>query len=279
MKKWKALTVFGLVCALAAMPVLTFGASSKEESSGGSSSGGSSSSSSGSIVAGSGSSVIQKPTQVTVDANGVQTTGAGTVVNSENGTIIAVPSNGVNAAGQAVTSDANGNTVIRDQATGSSVTVVVGKTADGKNSTAGLSQQTISQFEAIDTTKSMAGVLPEAAGYTVQENINLNVYDTATGAAVVGTQIVPIKWTGLTQAMNAENLMVGYYDNATGQYILVPIVAIDYATQTINIRVNGSGTARIMTRYSKLDQRIDFRIIRKKPSRLRLQKCSRGTGI
>ena len=92
MKKWKALTVFGLVCALAAMPVLTFGASSKEESSGGSSSGGSSSSSSGSIVAGSGSSVIQKPTQVTVDANGVQTTGAGTVVNSENGTIIAVPS-------------------------------------------------------------------------------------------------------------------------------------------------------------------------------------------
>ena len=210
MKKWKALTVFGLVCALAAMPVLTFGASSKEESSGGSSSDGSSSSSSGSIVAGSGSSVIQKPTQVTVDANG--------------------------------------NTVIRDQATGSSVTVVVGKTADGKNSTAGLSQQTISQFEAIDTTKFMAGVLPEAAGYTVQENINLNVYDTATGAAVVGTQIVPIKWTGLTQAMNAENLMVGYYDNATGQYILVPIVAIDYATQTINIRVNGSGTARIMTR-------------------------------
>ena len=85
-------------------------------------------------------------------------------------------------------------------------------------------------------------------GQHVQENINLNVYDTATGAAVVGTQIVPIKWTGLTQAMNAENLMVGYYDNATGQYILVPIVAIDYATQTINIRVNGSGTARIMTR-------------------------------
>ena len=250
MKKWKALTVFGLVCALAAMPVLTFGAGSKEESSGGSSSSGVTSS--GSITAGGGSSVSQNRTcslhPKPKHAKGVQTTGAGTVVNSENGTIIAVPSNGVNAAGQAVTSDANGNTVIRDQATGSSVTVVVGKTADGKNSTAGLSQQTISQFEAIDTTKSMAGVLPEAAGYTVQENINLNVYDTATGAAVVGTQIVPIKWTGLTQAMNAENLMVGYYDNATGQYILVPIVAIDYATQTINIRVNGSGTARIMTR-------------------------------
>ena len=113
------------------------------------------SSSSGSVVAGGGSSVIQKPTQVTVDANGVQTTGAGTVVNSETGTIIAVPSNGMNAAGQAVTSDTNGNTVIRDQATGSSVTVVVGKTSDGKNSTAGLSQQTISQFEAIDTTKSI----------------------------------------------------------------------------------------------------------------------------
>ncbi|MFR5633730.1 MAG: hypothetical protein ACLUFH_12205 [Monoglobales bacterium] len=246
MKKWKALTVFGLVCALAAMPVLTFGAGSKEESSGGS--GGGSSSSSGSVTAGGGPSASQKPTEVTVDANGVQTTGAGTVVNSEDGTIIAVPSNGTNAAGELVTSDANGNTVISNPATGSSVTVVVGKTADGKNSTAGLSQQTIDQFQAIDASKSMAGVLPQSEGYAVQANINLNVYDTATGAAVVGEQILTIKWTGLTQAMNTGNMMVGYYDNATGKYILVPIVAIDYATQTINIRVNGSGTARILTR-------------------------------
>ena len=246
MKKWKALTVFGLVCALAAMPVLTFGAGSKEESSGGS--GGGSSSSSGSVTAGGGPSASQKPTEVTVDANGVQTTGAGTVVNSEDGTIIAVPSNGTNAAGELVTSDANGNTVISNPATGSSVTVVVGKTADGKNSTAGLSQQTIDQFQAIDASKSMAGVLPQSEGYAVQANINLNVYDTATGAAVVGEQVLTIKWTGLTQAMNTGNMMVGYYDNATGKYILVPIVAIDYATQTINIRVNGSGTARIMTR-------------------------------
>ena len=246
MKKWKALTVFGLVCALAAMPVLTFGAGSKEESSGGS--GGGSSSSSGSVAAGGGPSASQKPTEVTVDANGVQTTGAGTVVNSEDGTIIAVPSNGTNAAGELVTSDANGNTVISNPATGSSVTVVVGKTADGKNSTAGLSQQTIDQFQAIDASKSMAGVLPQSEGYAVQANINLNVYDTATGAAVVGEQVLTIKWTGLTQAMNTGNMMVGYYDNATGKYILVPIVAIDYATQTINIRVNGSGTARILTR-------------------------------
>ena len=246
MKKWKALTVFGLVCALAAMPVLTFGAGSKEESSGGS--GGGSSSSSGSVTAGGGPSASQKPTEVTVDANGVQTTGAGTVVNSEDGTIIAVPSNGTNAAGELVTSDANGNTVISNPATGSSVTVVVGKTADGKNSTAGLSQQTVDQFQAIDASKSMAGVLPQSEGYAVQANINLNVYDTATGAAVVGEQVLTIKWTGLTQAMNTGNMMVGYYDNATGKYILVPIVAIDYATQTINIRVNGSGTARILTR-------------------------------
>ena len=94
----------------------------------------------------------------------------------------------------------------------------------------------------------MAGVLPQSAGYTVQANINLNVYDTATGAATAGSQVIPIKWTGLTQAMNAGNLMVGYYDNATGQYVLVPIVSIDYATQTINIRVNGSGTVRILTK-------------------------------
>ena len=266
MKKWKALTVFGMVCALAAMPVLTFAGPSNEISSGsdkddgGSSSGGSSgggSSSNGTIIQGSGAttpsqgqtqSPSQKPTEVTVDANGVQTTGAGTVIDRTTGNVIAVPSNGTNAAGELVTSDANGNTVISNPATGSSVTVAVGKNADGSSSTAGLSQKTVDQFQAIDASKSMAGVLPQSAGYTVQANINLNVYDTATGAAVTGSQVVPIKWTGLTQAMNAGNMMVGYYDNATGQYILVPIVSIDYATQTINIRVNGSGTARILTK-------------------------------
>ena len=265
MKKWKALTVFGMVCALAAMPVLTFAGPSKEISSGsdkddgGSSSGGFGGgvSSSGTVTQGTGAagpsqgqpqSPSQNPTEVTVDANGVQTTGAGTVVDRTTGTVIAVPSNGTNAAGEAVTSDANGNTVISNPATGSSVTVAVGKNADGSSSTAGLSQQTLEQFQTIDASKSMAGVLPQSAGYAVQANINLNVYDTATGAAVTGSQVVPIKWTGLTQAMNAGNLMVGYYDNATGQYILVPIVSIDYATQTINIRVNGSGTARILTK-------------------------------
>lgn len=257
MKKWKALTVFGMVCALAAMPVLTFAGPSKEISSGsdkddgGSSSGGFGGgvSSNGTIALGSGAvGPSQSPTTVTVDANGVQTTGAGTVVDRTTGTVIAVPSNGTNAAGEAVTSDANGNTVISNPTTGSSVTVAVGKNADGSSSTAGLSQQTIDQFQTIDASKSMAGVLPQSAGYAVQANINLNVYDTATGAAVTGSQVVPIKWTGLTQAMNAGNLMVGYYDNATGQYILVPIVSIDYATQTINIRVNGSGTVRILTK-------------------------------
>lgn len=270
MKKWKALTVFGMVCALAAMPVLTFAGPSKEISSGsdddddgGSSSGsfGGGVTSSGTVTQGTGAtgpsqspsqgqtqSPSQKPTEVTVDANGVQTTGAGTMVDHATGTVIAVPSNGTNAAGELVTSDANGNTVISNPATGGSVTVAVGKNADGSSSTAGLSQQTVDQFQAIDASKSMAGVLPQSAGYTVQANINLNVYDTATGAAVTGSQVVPIKWTGLTQAMNAGNMMVGYYDNATGQYILVPIVSIDYATQTINIRVNGSGTARILTK-------------------------------
>ena len=262
MKKWKALTVFGMVCALAAMPVLTFAGPSKEISSGsdddddgGSSSGsfGGGVTSSGTVTQGTGAtgpsqSPSQGPTEVTVDANGVQTTGAGTVIDRTTGNVIAVPSNGTNAAGELVTSDANGNTVISNPATGSSVTVAVGKNADGSSSTAGLSQQTVDQFQAIDASKSMAGVLPQSEGYAVQANINLNVYDTATGAAVTGSQVVPIKWTGLTQAMNAGNMMVGYYDNATGQYILVPIVSIDYATQTINIRVNGSGTARILTK-------------------------------
>ncbi len=257
MKKWKALTVFGMVCALAAMPVLTFAGPSKEISSGsdkddgGSSSGGFGGgvSSNGTIALGSGAvGPSQSPTTVTVDANGVQTTVAGTMVDPVTGMIIAVPSNGTNAAGEAVTSDANGNTVISNPTTGSSVTVTVGKNADGSISTAGLSQQTLEQFQAIADSKSMVGVLPQSAGYTVQANINLNVYDTATGAATAGSQVIPIKWTGLTQAMNAGNLMVGYYDNATGQYILVPIVSIDYATQTINIRVNGSGTVRILTK-------------------------------
>ena len=85
MKKWKALTVFGMVCALAAMPVLTFAGPSKEISSGsdddddgGSSSGsfGGGVSSNGSVTQGTGvvtpsqgqtQGPSQKPTEVTVD--------------------------------------------------------------------------------------------------------------------------------------------------------------------------------------------------------------------
>lgn len=251
MKKWKALTVAGMVCALTAMPALVFGASPSKEIIGGSGSG-SHSSSSGTVSQGSGSSSTsnkgpsQNPTQVTVDKNGVQTTGAGTVVDKTTGTSISVTVNGTTFDGKAVTNDGKGNTVISDGT--NSVTIVVGKDENGNNSTAGLSQQTKDEFAAMDANKSMTNVLPETAGYTVQTGINLNVQETATGNAAVGERVIPLKWTGLTSAMNAGNMVVGYFDNATGKYVIVPIVSIDYNTQTIHIRVNGSGTARILTK-------------------------------
>ena len=98
MKKWKALTVFGLVCALAAMPVLTFGASSKEESSGGSSRGGGSSSTSGSGFAGGGGFVLQKAAPGTGEAKGGQTTRGGTEVKKATGTPIPGPATGQKSA-------------------------------------------------------------------------------------------------------------------------------------------------------------------------------------
>ena len=239
--KRKNLAALMLVCVLAAVPALAFGAGSSSNSSGGSTS--------GTITAGTGSTVAPGPTNtgtvgnntaVTVDENGIQTTGASTAP-SQSGDVLAVVINGSNAAGQTMTVDPNGNAVI-----GGSTVVVVGKTEDGSK-TAGLPEAVVAQFNEFDTTKSMTSVLPQTAGYAVQDDININLYDIATGAALANTpRVVPIKWSGLTAAK--ADLLIGFYDNATNTYTIAEIVSINYDTQEINIRVNGSGTARILSR-------------------------------
>ena len=228
MKK-KTLAVLALVGVMAAMPAVAFGAGSSSNSSGGSSSSSSSSSNSGhAIVVGNGSTV-------TVDAAGVQMTGASTAP-SQSGAVLGVVTSGTNAEGKMLTTDAAGNMII-----GGEVTVMIGQAG---SKTAGLPEAVVAQFNEFDTTKSMASVLPQTAGYTVKEDININLY--ANGVASTTPQVVPIKWSGLTADM--KDLKIGYYDNATGQYVLAEIVGIDYATQVINIRVSGSGTARILSK-------------------------------
>lgn len=230
MKK-KTLAVLALVGVLAAMPAVAFGAGSSSNSSGGGSSSSSSSSSSNSghaIEAGSGSSVK-------VDAAGIQMTGASTAP-SQSGAVLGVVTSGTNAEGKMLTTDAEGNMVI-----GGEVTVMIGQAG---SKTAGLPEAVVAQFNEFDTTKSMASVLPETAGYTVKEDININLY--ANGVASTTPQVVPIKWSGLTADM--QDLKIGFYDNATGKYVVAEIVGIDYTTQVINIRVSGSGTARILSK-------------------------------
>lgn len=228
--KRKVLAALILVGALAAMPALAFGAGSKGSSSGGGGGSSSSSSSSGSTI------TVGSGTTVTVDSMGVSMTVASTAP-SQSGSVLGVVTSGTNAEGKTLTTDSNGNMVI-----GGEVTVVIGQTADGSK-TAGLPEAVVAQFNEFDTTKSMASVLPQTAGYTVQDDININLYD-ANGVATTTPQVVPVKWSGLTAEM--QNLLIGYYDNMTGQYVLAEIVGIDYDTQVINIRVSGSGTARIL---------------------------------
>ncbi len=227
MKK-KMMAALVLVGVLAAMPALAFARSASASLSTGGSGGSSSSTTA--------STTTQNPsTAVTVDGKGIQMTGASTAP-SQSGAVLGVVTSGTNAEGKNITTDANGNMVI-----GGEVTVVIGK---AESKTAGLPEAVVAQFKEFDTTKSMASVLPQTAGYTVKEDININLVTAAT--ATNAPQVVPIKWSGLTADM--QNLMIGFYDNATGQYVVAEIVGIDYNTQVINIRINGSGTARILSK-------------------------------
>lgn len=68
--------------------------------------------------------------------------------------------------------------------------------------------------------------------------------DAATGAVKTGAVEVSLYVPNLVS--NVNNVQVLFYDNATGQWQLIPAVKVDPVTKTVAVNVPGSGTLSVV---------------------------------
>ena len=170
---------------------------------------GSGSISSSSSSSNKGTTSSKSNTTVSVSSTGVKTTGATTSA-SPTGSTIGVAVDTVTTTGQQVTTNSKGEAVIGDTAVAF---------ADSVAATTGLPSNVVSAIN--DITK-----------------------DAATGTVKTGAVEVSLYVPNLVS--NVNNVQVLFYDNATGQWQLIPAVKVDPVTKTVAVNVPGSGTLSVV---------------------------------
>lgn len=236
MKK-RCITALALAAILAVQPLTVFAAGSISSGGGGGSSGsGGGSSSSG----GSESSVtsgLNNAAAVIVSSTGVKTTGATTSL-SASGSTIGVVVDTVTTTGQPVTVNSRGEAVVGDVAIGF---------ADGSSATAGLPPNVVTAIGGINSGKALNEVVQgvDVNGYNALTGTHAIITKEAVTGAVkdVPTEVslfVPNLVNGLT------NVQILFYNNETGQWILLPALKVDPVTKTVAVNIPGSGTLSVV---------------------------------
>ena len=226
MKK-KCVAALVLAAALAAQPVWAF-ASSSSSSDG---------SSYGSNTATTNTTNSKSNTTVTVSSTGVKTTGATTSA-SPTGSTIGVAVDTVTTTGQQVTTNSKGQAVIGDTAVGF---------ADSTSATAGLPGNVVSEINDINAGKPLNEVVKDVdlTGYNALTGTHAIItMDANTGTVKTGAVEVSLYVPNLVD--NLANVQVLFYDNATGQWQLIPAVKVDPVTKTVAVNVPGSGTLSVV---------------------------------
>lgn len=227
MKK-KCAAALVLAAALAVQPMWAF-ASSSSSSSG--------SDGSGSITSSTTNTSKNSNTTVTVSSTGVKTTGATTSA-SPTGSTIGVAVDTVTTTGQQVTTNSKGQAVIGDTAVGFAPSVAA---------TAGLPENVVSAINEINAGKPLNEAVQnlDLAGYNALTGTHAIVtMDANTGAVKTGAVEVSLYVPNLVE--NLANVQVLFYDNATGQWELLPAVKVDPVTKTVAVNVPGSGTLSVV---------------------------------
>jgi hypothetical protein len=228
-KKYVAALV--LAAALASQPVWAFAAGS-------SSSDGSIGLDSGSVATTTTNTTTNSSnTTVTVSPSGVKTTGATTSA-SPAGSTIGVAVDTVTTTGQQVTTNSKGQAVIGDTAVGFAASTAA---------TVGLPENVVSAINNINAGKPLTEAVQnlDLTGYNALTGTHAIVtMDANTGAVKTGAVEVSLYVPNLVD--NLANVQVLFYDNATGQWQLIPALKVDPVTKTVAVNVPGSGTLSVV---------------------------------
>ena len=176
-------------------------------------------------------------TTVTVSPSGVKTTGATTSAGA-NGSTIGVAVDTVTTTGQQVTTNSKGQAVIGDTAVGF---------APSAAATSGLPENVVSAINEINAGKPLNEAVQnlDLTGYNALTGTHAIVtMDASTGAVKTGAVEVSLYVPNLVE--NLANVQVLFYDNAAGQWELIPAVKVDPVTKTVAVNVPGSGTLSVV---------------------------------
>ena len=133
----------------------------------------------------------------------------------------------------------------------SNTTVTVSSTAVGfapsVAATAGLPENVVSAINEINAGKPLTEAVQtlDLTGYNALTGTHAIItMDANTGAVKTGAVEVSLYVPNLVE--NLANVQVLFYDNATGQWQLIPAVKVDPVTKTVAVNVPGSGTLSVV---------------------------------
>lgn len=179
------------------------------------------------VPAGSGAAGPGSASQITIVRDTNQTTGSSIGVVVDTTTSTGIP----------ITTNEKGDVVIGD-------TVV---TFADTNTVAALPAPVASAIEGINTGKPLQETVADVnlEGYNALTSAHtITTTDAATGQVKTGPVEVSVYVPNLVGDLGEVSVL--FYDNATGKWILLPVVKTDMASKTVAVTVPGSGTLSVV---------------------------------
>lgn len=208
---------------------------------------------------GSSSSTSKAPsTQVTVTNDGAKTSEA--LSGGKAGSTIGIVVDTTTPSGETIKTNAAGEAVIGDKA------VAVAKE---EAATAGLPSEAVEQITKVNGGQAISSVIGQvydlrAVSMKAGERPNLGATVSTQGYKALGAGIAVVTKDAATGAVqdtatemplyvpnlleNLGDLCIMFYDNATGQWMILPLTKVDYASKTVFATLPGSGTAYVTYR-------------------------------
>ncbi|MDD3252118.1 MAG: hypothetical protein PHV18_06125 [Lachnospiraceae bacterium] len=214
----KVIKALALAAVLVSMPVMAFASYSGSNDDSGSSS----------------SSNTSSGTTASVGSNGSVSLSS----SDAKGTSIGVQTGVTTSTGETVTTNARGEAVIGDKAVAF---------ATGVAATAGLPERAVASISAINSGANLAEATGNAAfaGYNALTGTHAIVVKSAATEQVVEEPVEVSLYVSNLMA-DLGSVSVAFYDNVTGQWMMIPITAMDLNSKTVSVKVPGNGTLSVI---------------------------------